>query len=66
MQLTSEAATKTNNLGFLFVLFITIYAVLLVLTAFVLRLYFKRHPVAKDLTTTRMDILEQDGVETNG
>lgn len=65
MQLTSEAATKTNNLGFLFVLFITIYIVLLILTAFVLRLYFKRHPVIKDLTP-RTDILEQDGVETNG
>ncbi|MNI48627.1 putative cytochrome bd menaquinol oxidase subunit I [compost metagenome] len=65
IQLTSEAATKTSNLGFLFVLFLGIYVVLLVLTILVLSYYFKRHPVMKDLTDM-VPIPEQEGVGTNG
>ncbi|OXM85595.1 cytochrome ubiquinol oxidase subunit I [Paenibacillus rigui] len=52
IQLTKDAATQNENLGFLFVTFVSIYVVLLFVTMFVLRFYFKRHPVAKDLTDT--------------
>ncbi|MFD2615625.1 cytochrome ubiquinol oxidase subunit I [Paenibacillus gansuensis] len=66
MQLTKDAATKSENLGPLFVLFLGIYIVLLFLTAFVLRFYFKRHPVSKDLSPNT-PVLEQDeGVQSNG
>ncbi|TMW70170.1 cytochrome ubiquinol oxidase subunit I [Alteribacter natronophilus] len=49
VQLTAEAATESGNLGFLFFLFVTLYATLLVLTALVLKFYFGRNPVANDL-----------------
>ncbi|QYR21101.1 cytochrome ubiquinol oxidase subunit I [Paenibacillus sp. sptzw28] len=65
MQLTVDAATKTGNLGLLFGLFLGIYIVLLFVTAIVLRHYFKRHPVTKDLiahATSR----ENNEVQTNG
>ncbi|GGF89400.1 cytochrome ubiquinol oxidase subunit I [Paenibacillus abyssi] len=65
MQLTKDAATQTGNLGLLFTLFVSIYAVLLFLTAFVLRYYFKRHPVSKDLMP-QPHITEDEGVGTNG
>ncbi|ANE45142.1 cytochrome D ubiquinol oxidase subunit I [Paenibacillus swuensis] len=65
MQLTKDAATKSDNLPTLFFMFIGIYVVLLFLTAFVLRFYFKRHPVSKDLTPDT-PILEDEGVNTNG
>ncbi|MDY7221375.1 cytochrome ubiquinol oxidase subunit I [Halalkalibacterium halodurans] len=48
IQLTSEAATQSGNLGFLFILFITLYAVLLVITALVMRFYFHRNPVSNE------------------
>lgn len=50
-QLTSEAATNSGNLGMLFVLFITLYVVLLVITALVMHFYFNRNPVSEDLQT---------------
>lgn len=65
MQLTSEAATKSANLGLLFPLFAGIYVILLVVTGIVLRHYFRRHPVLNDLTPAT-PILEKDGVGTNG
>ncbi len=46
---TGEAATKSGSVGFLFVLFITLYVTLLFATAFILKFYFKRNPVSKDL-----------------
>ena len=50
-QLTSEAATNSGNLGMLFVLFISLYVVLLVITALVMHFYFYRNPVSDDLHT---------------
>lgn len=64
IQLTAEAATKTGNLGFLFMMFLSTYAVLLVLTILMLIFYFKRHPVSKELTTSVP--ISQEGVGTNG
>ncbi|GIP37288.1 putative cytochrome bd menaquinol oxidase subunit I [Paenibacillus sp. J31TS4] len=52
IQRTSEAAIKSGNLGMLFVLFLSIYAVLLVLTVLVLTFYFRRHPVSAVLDKT--------------
>ncbi|MBM7096804.1 cytochrome ubiquinol oxidase subunit I [Bacillus sp. H-16] len=49
VQLTSEAATNSGNLGFLFALFIALYVTLLVLTSLVLKFYFGRNPVSKEL-----------------
>ncbi|ELK47474.1 cytochrome ubiquinol oxidase subunit I [Halobacillus sp. ACCC02827] len=46
---TGDAATKSSSVGFLFYLFITLYITLLFVTGFVLRYYFKKHPVTKDL-----------------
>ncbi|MGJ9383719.1 cytochrome ubiquinol oxidase subunit I [Salipaludibacillus sp. CF4.18] len=50
IQLTSDAATQSGNVGMLFFLFIGLYIMLLVLTALVLRFYFSRNPVQQDLT----------------
>lgn len=47
---TSDAATQANNVGILFVLFISLYGVLLFVTAFVMSFYFKRNPVQHDLS----------------
>ncbi|MFC0471176.1 cytochrome ubiquinol oxidase subunit I [Halalkalibacter kiskunsagensis] len=49
VQRTGEAATNSGNLGMLFVLFISLYVVLLVLTALVMHFYFNRNPVSKEL-----------------
>jgi cytochrome d ubiquinol oxidase subunit I len=65
MQLTKDAATKTGNLGLLFTLFLSIYVVLLLLTAIVLRQYFKHRPVTVDLMPDT-PVPEQDGVKTHG
>ncbi|UOQ44492.1 cytochrome ubiquinol oxidase subunit I [Halobacillus salinarum] len=46
---TDTAATKSNSVGILFLLFISLYLTLLFVTAFVLRFYFKRNPVSKEL-----------------
>jgi len=46
---TGEAATKSSSVGFLLGLFLTLYITLLFITGFVLRSYFKRNPVSKDL-----------------
>jgi cytochrome d ubiquinol oxidase subunit I len=51
VQRTGEAATNSGNLGMLFVLFISLYVVLLVLTALVMHFYFNRNPVSKELQT---------------
>ncbi|PYZ94989.1 cytochrome ubiquinol oxidase subunit I [Salipaludibacillus keqinensis] len=48
-QLTSSAATNSGNVGILFFLFISLYIMLLVMTGLVLRYYFARNPVYKDL-----------------
>ncbi|UJF34935.1 cytochrome ubiquinol oxidase subunit I [Paenibacillus hexagrammi] len=49
VQRTAEAATKAEGLGMLFVLFLSIYAMLLVITSVVMWVYFKRHPVVPEL-----------------
>ncbi|MCU6707281.1 cytochrome ubiquinol oxidase subunit I [Paenibacillus sp. J5C_2022] len=49
VQRTSEAATQSESLGLLFVLFIGIYVFLLIVTVFAMRFYFKRHPVLPEL-----------------
>ncbi|WP_078427762.1 cytochrome ubiquinol oxidase subunit I [Alkalihalobacterium alkalinitrilicum] len=47
-QRTADAATNSGNLGMFFVLFVSLYVFLLVLTALVMRFYFKRNPLAKE------------------
>ncbi|MED0758459.1 cytochrome ubiquinol oxidase subunit I [Aneurinibacillus thermoaerophilus] len=47
--LTADSVTQAGNIGFLFVLFVGIYILLGLATVFVLRHYFKRHPLVKDL-----------------
>lgn len=49
VQLTSEAATQSGNLGMLLFLFLGLYIVLLVITALVMHFYFQRNPVSKEL-----------------
>jgi cytochrome d ubiquinol oxidase subunit I len=49
VQLTSEAATQSGNLGMLLILFMSLYLILLVLTALVMHFYFQRNPVSKEL-----------------
>ncbi|MYL34607.1 cytochrome ubiquinol oxidase subunit I [Pontibacillus yanchengensis] len=51
---TTDAATQSENVGLLFVLFISLYAVLLVVTAFMLIFYFKRHPVQYELAQSEV------------
>ncbi|MFD3446561.1 cytochrome ubiquinol oxidase subunit I [Microbacteriaceae bacterium 4G12] len=48
-QRTFEAATQSNYVGSLFILFIILYVFLGSLTVIVLRTFFKNHPLAKDL-----------------
>ncbi|MFC0216277.1 cytochrome ubiquinol oxidase subunit I [Paenibacillus chartarius] len=49
IQRTAEAAIHAQSLAGLFVLFVSLYAFLLVVTIFVMRFYFHRHPVAPEL-----------------
>ncbi|WP_100406369.1 cytochrome ubiquinol oxidase subunit I [Bacillus solitudinis] len=51
VQLTSEAATPSGNLGMLLFLFMSLYLFLLVLTGLVMHFYFQRNPVSKELQT---------------
>ncbi|MGP4062771.1 cytochrome ubiquinol oxidase subunit I [Halobacillus sp. H74] len=48
---TEDAATKSNSVGFLFYLFMTLYITLLFVTGFVMKYYFKRNPVSNDLSS---------------
>jgi cytochrome d ubiquinol oxidase subunit I len=50
IQRTSEAAIQSNSLLTLFIMFISLYVFLMFVTIFVLRFYFGRNPVAKELT----------------
>ncbi|WP_416148352.1 cytochrome ubiquinol oxidase subunit I [Salipaludibacillus sp. HK11] len=52
IQRTADAATASGNLGFIFVLFISLYLLLLVLTALVMRFYFERNPLANEYQVT--------------
>ncbi|WNQ11197.1 cytochrome ubiquinol oxidase subunit I [Paenibacillus aurantius] len=53
IQRTTEAATKTAEVGPLLVLFVSIYVFLLIVTALVMSFYFKRHPVAREWQTAK-------------
>jgi len=55
MQTTTDAATRTQNLGILFVLFIGLYVFLLIVTIVVMHQFFKRRPVLKHLMATTHD-----------
>ncbi|WP_078414115.1 cytochrome ubiquinol oxidase subunit I [Priestia abyssalis] len=46
---TSEAVTTSSELGLLFTFFLLVYIILGVAVVLVLKYYFKRHPVSKDL-----------------
>lgn len=46
---TEDVVTTATNLGTLFIMFIIIYIILMIATVLVLRYYFKRHPVEKEL-----------------
>jgi len=49
VMLTEDAVTTTGNIGLFFVIFVGLYLILAGLTIFVLRYYFKRHPLKNDL-----------------
>lgn len=49
MQRTVDASTRADFVGPLFVLFIILYIGLGILTVFVLRTFFKKHPLKNDL-----------------
>lgn len=49
MQSTTDAATRTQNLGILFILFIGLYVFLLIVTIVVMQQFFKRRPVLDQL-----------------
>lgn len=49
MQSTTDAATRTQNLGILFILFIGLYMFLLIVTIVVMQQFFKRRPVLNQL-----------------
>lgn len=51
-QRTADAATASGNLGFIFVLFIGLYLLLLVITALVMRFYFHRNPLSNEFQVT--------------
>ncbi|MDO3677614.1 cytochrome ubiquinol oxidase subunit I [Paenibacillus ehimensis] len=51
VQRTSDAATRSESLGLLFVLFIGIYLFLLLVTIVIMRYYFKHHPVLPELSS---------------
>lgn len=59
---TTEASTRTANVDVLFVLFTALYLFLLVVTALVLRYYFRRHPVSEDLAKRDVPQAESKGV----
>jgi cytochrome d ubiquinol oxidase subunit I len=46
---TEEAALHAQSLGFLLFLFLSIYVLLLITTIVVMHIYFRRHPLQKDL-----------------
>jgi cytochrome d ubiquinol oxidase subunit I len=48
---TSEAVTKSADLGLLFTLFLGMYIILAIAVVLVLNYYFKRHPVSKELNS---------------
>ncbi|GED12541.1 cytochrome D ubiquinol oxidase subunit I [Aneurinibacillus migulanus] len=47
--LTADSVTQSENIGLLFALFVSIYLLLGIATVVVLRHYFKRHPLEKEL-----------------
>ncbi|MEY9094692.1 cytochrome ubiquinol oxidase subunit I [Paenibacillus sp. RC84] len=49
VQRTSEAALQSQGIGTLFVMFVSVYVFLLVVTSIVMHVYFKRHPVSEAL-----------------
>ena len=49
MQRTMDASTRADFVGPLFILFIILYIGLGILTVFVLRTFFKKHPLKNDL-----------------
>jgi len=49
IQYTHEAATTAENVGTLFVLFLSLYLFLLIVTGFFMRLYFRKFPVSLEL-----------------
>ncbi|MFD2673135.1 cytochrome ubiquinol oxidase subunit I [Marinicrinis sediminis] len=50
IQRTEDAAVQSESLGTLFLLFISLYAFLLLLTIFIMLFYFRRHPVRRELS----------------
>jgi cytochrome d ubiquinol oxidase subunit I len=52
VQRTEDAALQSESLGFLFVLFLSIYILLLVVTLVVMRVYFKRRPLRLELESS--------------
>jgi len=49
---TEDAALQAESLSFLLFLFLSIYVLLLVTTIVVMRMYFRRHPVQRELDAT--------------
>ncbi|UHA75907.1 cytochrome ubiquinol oxidase subunit I [Paenibacillus sp. 481] len=45
---TSDAALKSDIMGSLFMLFVSVYVLLLIVTTIVMRFYFKRNPLSRE------------------
>lgn len=52
---TAEAATHTDGLGVLFILFLAVYVILGIVTVLVFRYYFRRRPLENDLHDERKE-----------
>ncbi|NIK77842.1 cytochrome d ubiquinol oxidase subunit I [Paenibacillus castaneae] len=50
VQLTADAATRSQDIGILFALFIGLYVMLMAITILVMRFYFRRRPIGPELT----------------
>ncbi|MVP01691.1 cytochrome ubiquinol oxidase subunit I [Paenibacillus lutrae] len=68
VQKTSEAALQTSGIGTLFLMFISVYVFLLVVTSVVMYVYFKRHPIGdvldKSDSAARTPAAEGEGAST--
>ncbi|MCI3920062.1 cytochrome ubiquinol oxidase subunit I [Paenibacillus sp. TRM 82003] len=61
---TEDAALQAESMGFLLFLFLAIYVVLLFMTIVVMHIFFRRHPVQKDLDT--FVVVGSNGEGSNG
>jgi cytochrome d ubiquinol oxidase subunit I len=60
---TEEAALQAESMGFLLFLFLSIYVLLLFTTIIVIHVYFRRHPVQKDLDAGMSKVVRGTSIE---